>query len=165
MRKIGILVTLILLASCQQDKIGFVDNVKLIDGYQEKLDVENKFNKRAESLTKRRDSISQAIQLELQTFQTKAQSMSQKKAQEEYNVLQQKSQFIGQQLQQEQQKLQQDGQAELDSVITKVRDEVKAYGKANGYSFILGEGQGGGVLFGKSEKDLTDEILRILNDK
>ncbi|MBT8188444.1 MAG: OmpH family outer membrane protein [Croceitalea sp.] len=165
MRNLGILVVLIFMASCQQDKIGFVDNVKLIDGYQEKLDVEGKFNKKAETLTKKRDSISQAIQLELQAFQTKAQSMSQKKAQEEYNVLQQRSQFIGQQLQQEQQQLQQTGQAELDSVITKVRDEVKAYGEANGYSFILGEGQGGGVLFGKAEKDLTDEILKILNDK
>jgi len=160
-----ILVALILLfVSCQQQKIGFVDNVKLMDEYQEKIDVEAKFKTRADALTKKRDSISQAFQIEAQAFQAKAQGMSQKKAQEEYGIMQQKGQFIGQQLQQEDQQLQAAGQTEMDSIVSKVKEEIKAYGKANGYTYILGGGDGGSVLYGAEADDLTDEIVKILND-
>lgn len=162
MKRLLLVTTVLVLASCQQDKIGYVDNLKMMDGYQEKVDVETKFNEKRDALTKKSDSISQAFQLEYQTLQAK--NLSQTKAQEELGLLQQKSQFIGQQLQQEQQQLQQTGQTELDSVVSKVKNQIRAYGKANGYTYILGGGDGGSVLYGDDAKDLTTEILKILND-
>ena len=155
---------LVLFVSCEQAKIGYVDNVALMDKYQEKIDIEAKFKVKADALTKKRDSISQAFQLEAQAFQTKAAKMSQKKAQEEYALMQQKGQFMGQQLQQEDQALQAQGQAEMDSVVSSVKKEIKAYGKANGYTYILGGGDGGSVLYGTEVNDLTDEIVKRLND-
>nr|WP_298996133.1 OmpH family outer membrane protein [uncultured Allomuricauda sp.] len=165
MKKIVIPIIALLVMSCEQDKIGYVDNVKLMDGYQEKIDIEAKFKTKVEALTKKRDSISQAFQIELQQFQTKAQKMSQKSAQEEYAVLQQKGQFVGNQLQQEEQQLQQTSQTEMDSLVSKVKKEIRAYGKTNGFTYILGGGDGGSVLYGKEGKDLTDELLKILNNK
>ncbi|MGI9553097.1 MAG: OmpH family outer membrane protein [Aurantibacter sp.] len=165
MKNIAWILVLVLLSSCKQDKIGYVDNVKLMDEYKEKKDIEAKFKSKADVLAKKRDSISQAFQLESQAFQAKAQKMSQSKAQEEYGLMQQKAQFIGQQLQQEDQQLQSVGQTEMDSVISKVKKEIKAYGKANGYTYILGGGDGGSVLYGTDVNDLTDEIVKILNDK
>ncbi len=156
---------LIAAVACEQNKIGFVDNVKLMDGYQEKIDIEDRYKVKAEALNKKRDSISQAFQLEAQAFQTKAQSMAQDKAQEEYGLLQQRGQFIGQQLQQEEQQMQSEGQTEMDSLISKVKKEIKGYGKSNGYTYILSGGEGGSVLYGTNTKDLTQDILKILNDK
>ncbi|WP_054560085.1 OmpH family outer membrane protein [Croceitalea dokdonensis] len=164
MKKLVMLLAVVLMASCQQNKIGFVDNVKLMDKYQEKLDIEAKFKTKAETLNKKRDSISQAFQIEVQAFQAKAQRMAQSKAQEEYGLIQQRGQFMGQQLQQEEQQLQAAGQTEMDSVITKVKREIQAYGKANGYTYILGGGDGGSVLYGAEAQDLTEEIIKILND-
>ncbi|TAI47557.1 OmpH family outer membrane protein [Flagellimonas allohymeniacidonis] len=165
MKKLTVLIFAMTAISCQQNKIGFVDNVKLLDGYQEKVDVEAKFNVKVDGLTKKRDSISKAFQLELQEFQSLAQSMSQKNAQEQYNLLQQRGQFVAQQLQQEEQALQQNSQTEMDSLVKKVKDEIKSYGKANGFTYILGGGDGGSVLYGVEAQDLTDELLQILNDK
>ena len=156
---------LIAAAACEQNKIGFVDNVKLMDGYQEKMDIEARYKVKAEALNKKRDSISQAFQLEAQAFQTKAQSMAQDKAQEEYGLLQQRGQFIGQQLQQEEQQMQSEGQTEMDSLISRVKKEISGYGKSNGYTYILSGGEGGSVLYGTDTKDLTQDILKILNDK
>ena len=136
-----------------------------MDEYQQKIDVESKFKVKADALAKKRDSISQAFQMEAQAFQTKAQSMSQSKAQEEYAAMQQKGQIIGQQLQQQDQQLQMEGQTEMDSIVSKVKEEIKSYGKTNGYSYILGGGDGGSVLYGTEANDLTDEIVKILNDK
>lgn len=165
MKKFMVLAIALIAMACQQNKIGYVDNVKLMDGYQEKMDVEAKFKTKAETLTKKRDSISQAFQLELQAFQAKAQNMSQKKAQEEYGLLQQKGQFVGQQLQQEEQQLQLNSQTEMDTLVSKVKKEIKAYGEANGFTYILGGGDGGAVLYGKDAQNLTDALVRILNDK
>ena len=161
-----ILVLLVLGAvSCTQEKIGYVDNVALMDKYQEKMDIEARFKVKLDALTKKRDSISQGFQIEMQAFQAKAQKMNQTKAQEEYAVMQQKGQFMGQQLQQEDQTLQAEGQTEMDTLVKKVKKEIRAYGKAKGYTYILGGGDGGSVLYGTDANDLTDEILAILNDK
>ncbi|MGB5269550.1 OmpH family outer membrane protein [Eudoraea sp.] len=165
MKKIVLAIILITAVACEQNKIGFVDNVKLMDGYQEKIDMEARYKIKAEALNKKRDSISQAFQLEAQAFQTKAQSMPQTKAQEEYGLLQQKGQFIGQQLQQEEQQMQSEGQVEMDSLINKVKKEINGFGKNNGFTYILSGGEGGSVLYGTDAKDLTQDILKILNEK
>lgn len=150
------------LASCQQSKIGYVDNVKLMDGYQEKIEVEGKYKAKADALTKKSDSLSQALQIEFQALQAKKQS--QRKTEQELQVLQQKSQFLGQQLQQEERQIQQEGQTQMDSIVSKVKDEIKAYGEANGYTYILGGGEGGSVLYGQETNNLTEQVLKILND-
>ncbi len=103
--------------------------------------------------------------MEAQSFQTRAQTMAQNKAQEEYGMLQQRSQMIGQQLQQEEQILQQANQTEIDSMVSKVKREIKAYGKANGYDYILSGGDGGSVIYGAEAHDVTEAITKILNEK
>ena len=164
MKKAIVFLSLIFIASCQQDKIGFVDNNELLENYQERKDIEARYQTKSEAYAKKRDSITQAFQLEAQALQTKTEGMSQKKAQEEYAILQQRGQFIGQQLQQEEQQMQALGQTEMDSLVNKVKNEIENYGKANGYAYILGKGEGGSVLYGNEARDLTQEILKILNE-
>lgn len=79
--------------------------------------------------------------------------------------MQQRGQQIGQQLQMEDQQLQAEGQTQMDSVVSKVKEEIRSYGKANGYTYILGGGDGGSVLYGTDANDLTNEIVKLLNDK
>ena len=165
MKKLFLALMVLGILSCEQSKIGYVDNLKLMDDYQEKIDVEATFKVKADALAKKRDSISQAFQMEAQAFQAKAQKMSQQKAQEEYGEMQQRGQQIGQQLQMQDQQLQAEGQVQMDSIVSKVKSEITAYGKANGYTYILGGGDGGSVLYGTDANDLTDEIVKILNDK
>lgn len=164
MKKLVLVLVFMVAISCQQEKIAFVDNVKLMNTYQEKMDIEARFKTKTEAFGKKRDSISQAFQMEAQAFQAKAQKMAQAKAQEEYGQLQQRSQFIGQQLQQEEQQLQMQGQTEMDSLVSRVKKQIKAYGESNGYSFILTGGDGGSVLYGKETHNVTEAIVKILND-
>ncbi|MBO6532564.1 MAG: OmpH family outer membrane protein [Muricauda sp.] len=165
MKKLVVLAIAVTAMACQQNKIGYVDSVKIMDDYQEKIDVEARFKTKADAMGRKRDSISQAFQMELQQFQSKAQSMLQQSAQEEYAQLQQRGQQIGQRLQQEEQQLQQNSQTQMDSLVKKVKKEIRAYGKANGYTYILGGGEGGSVIYGDDANDVTNEILKILNDK
>ncbi|ETN94068.1 OmpH family outer membrane protein [Zhouia amylolytica] len=150
--------------SCQQDKIAFVDNTKVINDYQEKIDIETKFKGKIEIFDKKADSLGRAFQGEAQAFEAEAKKLSQQAAQEKYNALLQKRQAMGQQLQMEEQQLSQESQKEIDSLIKKVRTFVKDYGKKNGYTFILGANEAGSVLYGAESKDITEEVLNALND-
>lgn len=166
MKKIVLAAMVLLIVSCQeQQKIGYVDNVKMMEDYQEKKDFDDKYEVINAAFSKKKDSISQAFQMEMQAFQMKAQKMRESKAQEEYAGIQQRAQQMGQLLQQEEQGLLSTAQVELDSMVNMVKKEIKAYGVANKYSYILGGGDGGSVLYGTDANDLTVEIVKTLNDK
>ncbi|MFV0565006.1 MAG: OmpH family outer membrane protein [Flavobacteriaceae bacterium] len=154
------------LTSCQKPaKIGFVDNGTVINDYQEKKDLETKFEKKEEDFRKKADSIGRAFQQEVQAAQQQAQRASQAKAQELMNGLQMKQQQLQQQMQTEQQALQLEFQSQIDSVINKVKTFVKDYGKTNGYTFVLGTSDAAAtVMYGADEHDLTQTILSALNE-
>lgn len=159
--------TLLVIAftSCQkQQKIGFIDNGEVINNYQEKKDLEEKYKKKDETFQKKTDSISKAFQLEAQDFQLKSKNMPQNQAQQKYDELGQKQQYLRQQVQFEQQQLQQQFNTEIDSIISKVSKFVEDYGKKNGYTFILGKNEAGSVMFGTEENDLTKTITDALNE-
>jgi outer membrane protein len=158
-------VFMLALTSCEkQAKIGFVDNGTLINDYQEKKDLETKFQAKEEAFRKKADSIGQAFQMEVQQSQMLAQKSPQAKAQEIMGGLQQKQQQLQQQMQFEQQQLQQSFQTEVDSVISKVKTFVKDYGKKNQYTYILGTSDAAAtVMYGTEDKDLTKTVLEALN--
>jgi outer membrane protein len=159
-------VVLVILAftSCQQSqKIGFVDNSVLINDYQEKKDIETKLQGKIAVYEKRRDSLSQAFQIEVKEAELKSRKMSQANLQKLQQELQQKNQVISQRLQFEQQQISQESQSQNDSLIKKVRAFVKKYGETNGYNFILGSNEAGSVMFGNEDSDLTQNILEALN--
>jgi outer membrane protein len=159
-----IALAIITLASCEQSqKTGFIDNGEVINNYQEKIDIEAKFKTKVENFQKRTDSIGRAFQMEAQAFQQKAQKMSDAQAQQEYQVLSQKQQMLQQGIQAEEQQIQQQSQTEIDSLISKVKNYVKDYGKKNGYTYIFGSNEGGSVMYGAEANDLTKIISDALN--
>jgi outer membrane protein len=155
---------LAIVSSCQQQqKIAFVDNGELINNYQMKIDVEDAFKLKDNTFQKRMDSISRNFQVEAQAFQMASQKMSQKEAQEKYNELGQKQQVLQQQFQAEQQAMQKAFGVEIDSIISKVDVFISAYGKSNGYAFILGKNEAGSIMYGKETNDITIALTAALN--
>ena len=162
---LSIIIIVLSVASCQESqKIGFVDNSVLINDYQEKKDIEANLKGKIEVYEKKRDSLSQAFQLDVKAAEVKARSMSQANLQKLQQEFQQKEQIISQQLQFQQHQIAKESQSKNDSLIKKVRDFVNDYGKANGYSFILGSNEAGSVMYGTEEVDLTQTILDALNE-
>ena len=152
------------LSACQQKKMGFIDTGEIVNEYQEKKDLEEKYKGKKVQLDQKNDSISRAFQLEVQEFQVASKRMSQNKAQEKYAELGQKQQLLQQQIQFSEQQFSKAFGAELDSVIVRVKDFAKSYGKENGYAFILGTSEAtSSVIYGEDASDLTKTILDALN--
>ncbi|WP_290701593.1 OmpH family outer membrane protein [Lacinutrix sp.] len=160
------LFVLVTFASCQQQKIGYVDNGKVINDIKEKVDIESKYEALNQSFKLRADSIGKVYQTEYQILQAKAATMSQAKQQEAIQTFQAKAQQFQQMMQAEQQQFQTAYQTEIDSVISKMKTTVKDYGKANGYKFILGTNESTGtVLYGDTTSDLSDLIIKEIDSK
>lgn len=161
---VGLFSIVFILTSCQeQQKIGFVDNSKVINAYQEKMDLEETYKGKDEAFKKKTDSIGRAFQTEAQAFQAEASKMSQQKQQEQYQALGQKQQMLQQQLQYEQQQLTQEFSTEIDSIVSRVKKFVKNYGEEKGYTFVLGSNEAGSVLYGDESLDITQEVIDALN--
>lgn len=160
----GVLTLVLVLTSCQeQQKIAYVDNAKVVNEFQKKINFEKKFQVKVTAFNKKADSLDKAIQMEAQLFQAKAAKMSQKNAETEYQALLQKKQMQDYQLQGEEQTLQAEGQKQIDTLIKEVKSFVKDYGKKNGYTYILGANDAGSVMYGVEENDITQAIIDALN--
>jgi len=123
------LFTVLVFTSCQQQKMAYMDNGKVINEYLGKKDIEEKFKALDDIFKKQTDSVGQAFQQEAQAFQLEAQKLSQEQAQGKYQELTQKQQYLQQQTQLQQQQMQEAFQVEIDSAIVKVKEFVKEYGK------------------------------------
>lgn len=156
-------IAVLTLVSCQEQKIGFVDNAELINGYQEKVDTEEKIKTKIEAFQKRTDSLRQAFQLEINDAEIKARKMSQAGIQKLSKDLQDKEQVLSQRVQFEQNQIAEESRSENDSIIKKVKDFVKEFGKKNGYTYILGSNEAGSVMYGEESNDLTQTIMDALN--
>ena len=164
------------LAACQQgQKIAYVDNSKLLDEYQEKKDLEELLKGKINKYQLKRDSISQAFQVKAQAFTWKAceilsqafqaKSLAPAVAQQRYSQLAQESQLLQQQLMIEEQAIQEESRTKMDTLLKKVKNFIKDYGKQHDYDFILGANDGGSVHYGKADKDITADIVKALNEK
>lgn len=61
--------------------------------------------------------------------------------------------------------LQQESGTEMDSLVVNVKKFIKAYGKEKGYDYIYGTGEAVSILYAQDKYDITNEIVKSLNDK
>lgn len=64
-----------------------------------------------------------------------------------------------------QQKMQAASQRADQELVKQVNRYLNDYGKAHGYDFIFGTGESGTIVYAAPGKDLTDEVLRGLNQQ
>ena len=165
MKKLAIaFLTILSFTACRQQKIGFVDIGVLINEYQERVDIEANLQIKIDAFKSRTDSLRSAFELEIKEAELRARKMSQADVQKLSQELQQKEQVLSQRVQFEQQQIAQESQTLNDSLIKTVKNFVRAYGKSNNYNYILGSNEAGSVLYGEESSDLTQEILKALND-
>jgi outer membrane protein len=63
------------------------------------------------------------------------------------------------------QQLQQESGVEIDSVVSTVKKFIKSYGKEKGYAYIYGTGDAASILYAEDKYDITNELIKLLNDK
>ena len=168
MKNIALLIILSVgLFSCQQNKTAYVSNTEIMDGFEKLKQTEENFTKEEAAMKARIDSLVAAsgYQELVQEYQSKQGQMPKAKEKELYDQIMQIQQRLGQQQQMTNQQFQQRKKAGMDSLVDTVKEFIKEYGKNNGYTYIYGSNESGNILYGKEDLDITDKIIKALNEK
>ncbi len=151
------------LTSCNEQKTAYVDTTKLIQEYTEMKNVEQEFTTKSDRVKVELDSLAQSFQAEVQEYQKNMNSLSTEERQRIEQELMRKQQTIQQQQQMRGNQLRQESDVVIDSIVTKVKDYVKEYGKENGYTYIFGSNESANIMYAEEGLDITEEILEKLN--
>ena len=146
-------------------KTAYVDTAKLMEEYTEAKDLEAKFKTKSEAEAKKFEVEEANFKAEVANFQKNAQANGQAWAQQKDAELSKRQQQLQYAAQSVGQKLQMEGAAEMDSLVKNVKTFIKDYGKEKGYDFIYGTGDAATVLYAKDQYDITQEMIKLLNDK
>lgn len=145
-------------------KTAYIDTSVLMEKYEKFKDEDDKFKVKSQEMGRPLEAKLKAFQNEAANFQRNAQAKGMAWAQQKGAELQQREQ----QLAMEQDALLRQIQVESDSIrtdlINSVKDYIKEYGKKQGYDYIYGTGDAATVLYAKDSYDITEDILKMLND-
>lgn len=151
------------LTGCTGEKTAYVDTTRLVQEYSEMKTVETEFTAKSETLRTELDSIAQSFQQEVMEYQQRRESLNQTQREQAETELMRKQQGLQQMQQMQSNQLRQESDQVIDSLVTKVKDFVIAYGEKNNYTYIFGSNESANIMYAKDGLDITDEILQELN--
>ena len=146
-------------------KTAYVDTSELMKEYTEAKDLEAKYKTKSEEKGKQLEAEINRFKQEAANFQAQAQANGQAWAQQKGAELQKKEQQLSYAQQTLSQELQAESGKEMDSLVSGVKNFIKAYGKEKGYAYIYGTGDAASILYAEDKFDITKEIIKALNDK
>ncbi|MDR5591370.1 OmpH family outer membrane protein [Christiangramia sp. SM2212] len=164
-RFIGIAAVAIMMVSCNEQKTAYVDTTVLVKEYKEMKDVEADLTSKSDSARKQLDSVAKVFQQEVQAYQSQMASMSESQRKTKEQELMQKQQMLQQQQQMVGNRLREESNTVMDSLVTKIKDYVKDYGKDNNYTYIFGSNESANIMYAEEGLDITQDVLKELNEE
>ncbi|KAF2519025.1 OmpH family outer membrane protein [Flavobacterium salilacus subsp. salilacus] len=170
-RSLLILALALTLFSCDKNqtssnglKTAYIDTVKLMEGYDELKDLESKGKVKSEEMARELDGEAQKLRLDAASFQNEAQSKGRQWAELKMQELQNRERELGVKQETMMRQLQEEFGVKRDTILSQMKKHIKEYGKKEGYDYIYGTGDAASILYGKEAYDITDVILKDLND-
>ncbi|KIX20530.1 membrane protein [Flavobacterium sp. 316] len=146
-------------------KTAYIDTVKLLKDYDKYKDEEEKFKVKSQELGRPLEAKLQAFQTEAAGFQRNAQIKGMAWAQQKGAELQQREQQLSMEQEAFLRQIQVESDSIRNSIVTGLKDYIKEYGKKEGYDYIYGTGDAQTILFAKEPYDITDTVLKKLNEE
>jgi outer membrane protein len=140
-----------------ETKVGYVDLSRAFDEYQKTKDFDKTLEKKGDIKQEQREKLVADIRKmrdESELMNEKARDKKEADIEAKIRTLQEFDQGAKSELTKERDDIVRDILREMNAVI-------KRYGESEGYSIILNDRV---LLYGKDSIDLTDEIIKILND-
>lgn len=143
----------------------YVDVNKLIMGYEKTKSAKAEFDKKANLMKANVDSLVSNWQKELKAYEKERTTLTPKELKLKQELLGNKQQQINGYQEAIQKKIQEEDKKVTQTVINDINDYIKEYGKNHGYKIIFGASGGGNIMYADESTDLTEEILKGLNEE
>lgn len=165
MKKLAIVFSLMMLmASCTQVKIAYVDVEEILKEYDGAKQAEEDMKAQSQQISQQLDQIALPLQQKIQEYQQNKDNLSAAARQKKEAELMQEQQSFQQQQQMAQQQVQAEGQRMFEKINSDIESFLAEYGQSKGYTYILGSSmQTKSVLYGEESLNITDEVIDALN--
>ena len=146
-------------------KVVFVNSDSLMDNYSFFNELQDRMEKKKDSLDRMLTARGSALEKEVQDYQQKAAGMSDGERQLREEALLRKQQGLMQERDNLLDKLKEEEAALTDSIHNDLMTYLKEFNKSNKFDFILGYSRGGGILFANDSLDITKKVIEGINKK
>lgn len=145
-------------------KTAYIDTEKLMKEYQESIDFETKYEAMSKRMQNELEADMKKFQNDVVDLQRNAQSKGMEWAMARQKELEKREATLAEKQQNYMMKFQQEGSAERDSMVTKMKGFIKDYGQEKGFDYVFGTGDAATVLYAKDGYDITEDILKLMNE-
>lgn len=145
-------------------KTAYIDTEKLMKEYQESIDFETKYEALSKRMQNELEADMKKFQNDVADLQRNAQSKGMEWAMARQKELEKREVTLAEKQQNYMLKFQQEGSAERDSMVTKMKAFIKDYGQEKGFDYVFGTGDAATVLYAKDGYDITEDILKLMNE-
>lgn len=146
-------------------KTAYVDTAKLSKEYEEFKDLDSQSKVKMEEMGREFDAKVQQWKLDASSFQNEAKVKGPQWAQLKGQELQKREQELTMEQDAIRRQLQEEFGVKNDSAVSKMKRHIKEYGKKHGYDYIYGTGEVTSIFYAKDSYDVTNEILKELNEQ
>lgn len=148
-------------------RIVYVNTDTLLNNYDYYKDVVKEFQNKQFQLENELQRKGQSFQNEVALFQRRVQAggMSQEQAQTTQQQLAQKEQNLMMYRDNAANNLAIEQGQKTDELLTKIQDYLAKYNAGDKYDMVIGYSKGGGVLYAKEDLDITQDVLKGLNEE
>lgn len=164
MKKLLVVAIAIVLSSCSQTNIAYIDVETVMNEYEAMNDLESEVALRQQEMASELEALQGPFQAKVEEYYKNEASMSSSKRAEAQQALQQEGQMIQSRQQQVSLMLQQENLAKSEVLIKKMDSVVAEYAKRKGFSIVLGTQGNGTVMYGNDNLNISSEIVTSLNE-
>jgi len=145
--------------------IAYVNSDSLQSNYDFYKDLEDLFENKRKEIQGRVDYRETAFEKEVQDYQQKAPGMSPQERAVMEEKLFTKSERLKRQRQEAAESFDTDRVLYNDSLFVRIENFIEKYNEDKGYTYILGHQRGGGILYANDSLDITDEVVKLMNEE
>lgn len=145
-------------------KTAYVDTGKLTEKSDELKDWEDRAKIKEDELGRELQKDAEQLRLDMTAAQSEARTKGPEWAQLKGQQLQKREQELRVKQQTFQDEFGKEFGVRRDTIVSQLRKYIKEYGKKKGYDYIYGTGDAATVLYAKDSYDITDEVLKEIND-
>lgn len=146
-------------------KTAYVDTNKIVQDLEEFKELESQSKTKQEVMGRELETKVQQFKLDAASFQDEAKVKGMQWAQLKGQELQKRERELGMMQESMVKQLQDEFGVKNDTLISKIKKFVADYGKKNGYDYIYGSGDVVSIMYAKEGYDITEKIVKELNDK
>lgn len=150
---------------CKAKKeVVYVNTHKLLSNYKGMLAAQKDIEEKSKTWQANIDTLTNDVQNQMKKYEKERASLSAKELKLTEELLRHKQQQLMQYQQAIKQKNEEENIKLKDKIVADVNVFIKDYGEKHSYDYILGSTNMGNVLYGKEALDVTDDMLKGLNE-